>query len=122
MLVVRRRRAKIRTLQNLDLQPGRYKITAYLRGLDIGAGIWNNNTEFMFADKYFSLKKDGTFGWTKLTYVADLAEETGRPVVRTLGARLLLDRRRFAGQGRQRRSPHCGTGAGQGGSADNTAR
>ena len=66
---------KIRTLQNLDLQPGRYKITAYLRGLDIGAGIWNNNTEFMFADKYFPLKKDGTFGWTKLTYVADLAEK-----------------------------------------------
>ncbi len=29
----------------------------------------------MFADKYFPLKKDGTFGWTKLTYVADLTEK-----------------------------------------------
>jgi len=66
---------KIRSVQNVELPPGRYKITAYLRGLDIGAGLWNGTTEFMFADKYFSLKKNGTFGWTKLTYVADLAEK-----------------------------------------------
>ncbi len=66
---------KIRTSQSVDLQPGRYKVTAYFRGLDIGMGIWNNSTEFMFADKYFGLKKNGTFGWTKLTYVADVAEK-----------------------------------------------
>ncbi len=66
---------KIRAAQNVELPPGRYKVTAYLRGLDIGTGVWNNTTEFMFADKFFGLKKNGTFGWTKLTYVAELPEK-----------------------------------------------
>jgi hypothetical protein len=66
---------KIRTSQLNDLQPGRYKITAYIRGLDIGTGVWNSTTEFMFADKYFGLKKNGTFGWSRLTYVAEIAEK-----------------------------------------------
>ncbi len=66
---------KIRTSQLVELQPGRYKITAYLRGLDIGTGLWNNSTEFMFADKYMSLKKNGTFGWTKLTYVGEITKK-----------------------------------------------
>jgi hypothetical protein len=67
--------AKIRTVQLRDLVPGRYKINAYLRGLDIGSGVWNTTTEFMFDGKYVQLKKNGTFGWTKLTYVADVKEE-----------------------------------------------
>ena len=75
-LLVRRRGAQDpHRAERSTCRPGRYKITAYLRGLDIGAGIWNSNTEFMFADKYFPLKKNGTFGWTKLTYVADLGEK-----------------------------------------------
>jgi hypothetical protein len=64
---------KIRIAQTQDLEPGRYRITAYIRGLDIGTGAWNSTTEFMFDDKYISLKKGGTFGWTPLTYVADLS-------------------------------------------------
>ena len=67
---------KIRIAQARDLEPGRYRITAYIRGLDIGIGTWNLNTEFMFAEKYFPLKKDGDFGWTRLTYVADLSART----------------------------------------------
>ncbi|MHC4399278.1 MAG: hypothetical protein ACYTG0_06340 [Planctomycetota bacterium] len=67
--------AKIRTAQLRDLEPGRYQITAYLRGLDVGTGIWNSTTEFMFDGKYMQLKKNGTFGWTKLTYVADVKEK-----------------------------------------------
>ena len=67
--------AKIRAAQLIDLEPGRYQITAYLRGLDVGTGIWNATTEFMFDGKYIQLKKNGTFGWTKLTYVADLKEQ-----------------------------------------------
>jgi hypothetical protein len=67
---------KIRISQSLDLQPGRYRITAYIRGLDIGAGTWNQDTEFMFDGKYIALKKAGDFGWTRLTYVADLATKT----------------------------------------------
>ena len=67
--------AKIRTSQSIDLEPGRYKITAYLRGLDIGAGTWNATTEFMFDGNYVQLAKNGTFGWTRLTYVGQITEK-----------------------------------------------
>jgi len=67
--------AKIRTAQLRELEPGRYRVTAYLRGLDIGTGIWNSTTEFMFDGKYMQLKKNGTFGWTRLTYVAEVKEK-----------------------------------------------
>lgn len=66
---------KIRVRQEHELEPGRYQITAYIRGLDIGAGIWNMTTEFMFNDKYIQLGKNGTFGWTKLTYVGEVKEK-----------------------------------------------
>jgi hypothetical protein len=62
---------KIRISQgDRELEPGRYRITAFLRGLDIAENAFN--TEFMFDGKYIPLKKGGTFGWTKLTYVADI--------------------------------------------------
>ncbi len=64
---------KIRILQQHELGPGRYRITAYLRGLDIGTGVWNSTTEFMFDDQYIPLRKNGTFGWTKLTYVGQIS-------------------------------------------------
>jgi hypothetical protein len=67
---------KIRIAQPQDLEPGRYRITAYIRGLDIGTGIWNQTTEFMFDEKYIPLNKNGAFGWTRLTYVADLSKRT----------------------------------------------
>ena len=74
---------KIRTSQSVDLQPGRYKVTAYFRGLDIGMGIWNNRPPSSCSPtSILRLKKNGTFGWTKLTYVADVAEN-GRPVLRS---------------------------------------
>ena len=60
---------------SLILEPGRYRVTAYLRGLDIGSGIWNQTTEFMFAGKYMGLNKNGTFGWTLLTYVGEVEEK-----------------------------------------------
>jgi hypothetical protein len=66
--------AKIRVVQNVDLNPGRYRVTAYLRGLDIGKGTYNWTTEFMFGGKYHQLNKNGTFGWTKLTYVGEIKE------------------------------------------------
>ena len=66
---------KIRIAQNRDREPGRYRITAWLRGLDVGLGTWNMTTEFMFDAKYIQLKKNGTFGWTKLTYVGEIKEK-----------------------------------------------
>jgi hypothetical protein len=65
---------KIRVAQNVDLAPGRYRIIAYLRGLDIGTGTYNATTEFMFDGRYIPLRKYGTFGWTTLTYVGEIKE------------------------------------------------
>jgi len=65
---------KIRVSQSPMLAPGRYRVTAYLRGLDIGTGNYGWTTEFMFGGKYMQLNKNGTFGWTKLTYVGDIKE------------------------------------------------
>ena len=67
--------AKIRIAQNVELEPGRYRITANLRGLDITTGTYNASTEFMFDGKYIQLKKRGTFGWTKLTYVGEISQK-----------------------------------------------
>jgi hypothetical protein len=83
-----------------ELPAGRYRITGYIRGLDIGEGMWRATTEFAFDDKYFQLKKNGTFGWTPLTYVVELKETANRcrrPFVRPDGAGLLVDRRRNHG-------------------------
>ena len=66
----------------LSLDPGRYRVTAYLRGLDIGKGAYGQTTEFMFAGNYMPLKKNGTFGWSKLTYVGEVKkreDETSYP-------------------------------------------
>ena len=81
---------KIRLAQVQDLQPGRYAITAYIRGMDIGTGAYGAATEFMFNDKYMQLGKNGTFGWTRLRYVADLDKpaQTG-PSFGLFGAGLL---------------------------------
>lgn len=66
---------KIRISQTLnDVAPGRYKITAWLRGLDIGEGLWHMTTELAFDDKYLPLKARGTFGWTPVTYVVEVKQ------------------------------------------------
>jgi hypothetical protein len=59
----------------LLLEPGRYRVTAYLRGLDIGTGLYGQTTEFQFAGKYLPLRKNGTFGWSRLTYVGEVKEK-----------------------------------------------
>src|SRR5450759_1299865 len=66
--------AKIRVSQNVDLEPGRYRTTAYVRGLDLGSGTYNQTTEFMFNGNFIQLAKNGTFGWTRLTYVGEIRE------------------------------------------------
>ncbi len=57
-----------------SLPPGRYQVTAYIRGLNIGEGKWRQTIEFAFGEKYFQLGKNGTFGWTKLYYVGQILE------------------------------------------------
>jgi len=57
-----------------DLPLGRYRLTAYLRALDLGKGRWGNTIDvsLLFDDKWMGLKPTGTFGWTPLTYVVDV--------------------------------------------------
>ncbi|HZK79664.1 MAG TPA: hypothetical protein VFC46_01320, partial [Humisphaera sp.] len=65
---------KIRITQTVKgVAPGHYKVTAYLRGLDLGEGLYHNSTEMAVDGKYMPLKKSGTFGWTPVTYVFDVA-------------------------------------------------
>ncbi len=76
LLIVGGNNPKVRACPaKLVLEPGRYRITAYLRGLDIGTGTWNQTTEFMFAGEYIPLEKNGTFGWTRLEYVGEVKEK-----------------------------------------------
>ena len=76
LLLVGGNNPKIRACPaKLVLEPGRYRIAASLRGLDIGTGVWNQTTEFMFAGKYMPLKKNGTFGWAPLEYVGEVNEK-----------------------------------------------
>jgi len=80
MLMVGGNNPKIRAWPaNFALAPGRYRVSAYLRGLDIGTGTDRQTTEFMFAGKYLPLHKNGTFGWSKLTYVGDITEKREAP-------------------------------------------
>ena len=74
LLMVAGNEPKIRVWpEKLKLAPGRYRVTAYLRGLDIGRGPENESTEFMFDGNYIRLGKSGTFGWTQLTYVGEVS-------------------------------------------------
>ena len=91
-LLVGRSEPKIRVVQLRDLEPGRYRMTAYIRGLDIGVGVWNQTTEFMFDGKYIPLRqeRDLRVDQAHLCW-GDQGKETGRPFLRTHGARLFLD-------------------------------
>jgi len=58
---------------SVTVEPGRYRFACYIRGLDIGTHVWNLSEDVNFADeKYYPLKKTGTFGWTRLEIVKDV--------------------------------------------------
>ena len=55
------------------LEPGRYRFSCYIRGLDVGVHAWGLSEDVNFADDiYHPLKKSGTFGWTRLEIVKDV--------------------------------------------------
>ncbi len=66
---------KQRIWQQQELEPGRYRITGYIRGLDLGKGNFGATTEFMFNEAYLPLGKEGTFGWSKVTFVGEVKEK-----------------------------------------------
>lgn len=76
LLIVGGANPKIRAAPaGIPLTPGRYRVTAFLRGLDVGTGRYGMTTEFMFAGQYMPLRKKGTFGWSRLTYVGEVKEK-----------------------------------------------
>ncbi|MBI5832738.1 MAG: hypothetical protein HZB16_10580, partial [Armatimonadetes bacterium] len=66
--------AKLRVYTpTLRAEPGRYRFTCWLRGLDLGVHAWGMTLDFAFADeKYMGVKKPGTFGWTKVELVREV--------------------------------------------------
>jgi len=67
--------------KELKLAPGRYRLKAHLRGLDIGKGRWGRSLDFSVGldDKWPVLDRHGTFGWTPVTYVFDVPPGAGKP-------------------------------------------
>lgn len=60
----------------VTVEPGRYRFSCYIRGLDVGVHAWGLSEDMLFADEqYHPLKKSGTFGWTRLDIVKDVPKK-----------------------------------------------
>jgi hypothetical protein len=60
----------------VTLEPGRYRFSCFIRGLDVGVHQWDYSLDVNFADEqYHTFKKPGTFGWTRLTVVKDVTKK-----------------------------------------------
>ncbi|MDQ3813434.1 MAG: hypothetical protein M3347_05730 [Armatimonadota bacterium] len=60
----------------VTVEPGRYRFSCYIRGLDVGVHAWGLSEDVSFVDdKYHNLKKSGTFGWTRLDIVKDVPKK-----------------------------------------------
>jgi hypothetical protein len=75
-LLACRTSGEIHITQERDLEPGRYLVTAFLRGRDIGDAGSSETIEFMFGDTLLRLARKGSFGWTPLTYVAEVGRRS----------------------------------------------
>lgn len=63
---------KVRLISStMKLEPGRYKVQLYLRGLDVGRGVDKNPVDFSvgFDNRFPGINLKGTFGWTPVSYV-----------------------------------------------------
>lgn len=80
------RGGKIRIFtKKLDAPPGRYRLTAWLRGLDVIPGAYGATADFSvgLTEKFPALKDlSGTFGWRPFTYVFDKPAEDPEKKVR----------------------------------------
>ncbi len=64
----------------LALEPGRYKLELYFRGLDIQMTPDHDLLDLTvgFDGKWYRLAQQGTFGWTPVTYVFEVKEKTDK--------------------------------------------
>lgn len=66
---------KVRLISStLKLDPGRYKVQLYLRGLDVGRGVDKNPIDFSvgYDNRFPGIDLKGSFGWTPITYVFEI--------------------------------------------------
>ena len=60
----------------VNISPGKYRFTCYIRGLDITGGQWGACEDISFADdQYFAFKKSGSFGWTRVELVRNVTKQ-----------------------------------------------
>ena len=60
----------------VTVEPGRYRFSCFIRGLDIGVHQYDYSEDVNFVDEeYPQMKKSGTFGWTRLTIVKDVPKK-----------------------------------------------
>jgi len=73
--------------KELKLPAGRYRVSLYLRGLDLSKGRWGRSLDFSvgFDDKWPTLDKHGTFDWTPVTYVFDVPAGATKPFRLSVG-------------------------------------
>lgn len=71
---------KIRIFSNNQPAPaGRYRVRAFIRGLDVGPGAHKRAIDFSVGldDRWWSITNRGTFGWSPLTYVFEVSPPAG---------------------------------------------
>ncbi len=72
--------AKVRMFSKpTPFAPGRYRVKAWLRGLDIGNLSHATDFAVQVDGPWFRLGKVGTFGWTPLTYTFEVAPGDTKP-------------------------------------------
>lgn len=65
----------------LKLEPGRYRVTAFIRGLEI-IGTYPSAMDVQVCDgNYHPIKVPQTFGWTKVTHVVQLDKAADKAIV-----------------------------------------
>ena len=68
----------------VTVDPGRYRFSCFIRGLDVGVHPWGMSEDVHFVnEQYYNLKKTGTFGWTPLSIVQDVPKR--QEVVASIG-------------------------------------
>lgn len=67
---------KIRLMSpEVNLEPGRYRVNVFVRGLSVKGKFKSGAMDFcIFGGNFMQLQLGGTFGWTPITYVFEVAQ------------------------------------------------
>ena len=69
--------------KEIPIEPGRYRVTLFIRGIDIAQGPGMGNVNFsIFDGKFMAIKVGSNFGWTPLTYVFEVTPDAKSKKIR----------------------------------------